>query len=272
MQTETQDLDLRSNTYLDLASFTLLFYDFCLTLDLEISRYWGSRLNFGAILFFANRYGMLLGNIPVAIQNLWTTVTNSNPRKITALVGLILIIRTYALYHKSKRILVFMIFVAIATVGVALRSAFNTPPDIRSDNVQQHVGCAFGITKPRGVNLAIAWAGSGVSDFIIFLLTLYKGLSSGRSRGTNFLTLLLRDGSIYFGVMTLSNIWNISSFVLYTRGISTTFTNIISSLMISRLMLNLRDPSLLHIPEETPEPLTDFAPEVYTAPSRGVGV
>ncbi|KAF7334564.1 hypothetical protein MVEN_02286300 [Mycena venus] len=308
---------LNSNIYFNLISFSLLFYDFFLTLDAEISRYWGAPIKFPTILFFANRYGTLFGNIPAVIQNFWTT--ESTPRKIMVnrptafvssnvliflrcavaccrcvrllkkrihrcqhletyhqyfiiatqiLVGLMLLLRTYALYERSKRVLGFMIFVAVASIAVAIWSVLSGKAGDSSENLHLYVGCAYGFTKTQGISLATAWAGSGIFDFMVFLLTLYKGLGSIRPRGANLLTTLLRDGSIYFGVMAASNLSNILTFVVselvyvrisdlvistaqlggpYTRDIATTFTNIISSLMISRLMLNLRDPSLLHI-------------------------
>ncbi|KAJ7832668.1 hypothetical protein B0H14DRAFT_2364677 [Mycena olivaceomarginata] len=50
-----------------------LFYEYFLTLSLEISRYWGTPLKLPTTLFFANQYGTLFGTIPVVIQNFWTT-------------------------------------------------------------------------------------------------------------------------------------------------------------------------------------------------------
>ncbi|KAJ6474773.1 hypothetical protein C8R45DRAFT_1077458 [Mycena sanguinolenta] len=261
-----RNLDKLASAYLNLASFTLLFYDFFLTLDLEISRYRGRPLKVGTVLFFVNRYGTLFGNIPVVVQNLWTI--HNDPIKITdprcqhletyheyfivtsqLLIGLILLLRTYVLYQRSKRVLAFMILVGVAAIGW---SVTNEQSDDHNDNVRQCFEVSFGITAARGASLASAWAGSGTFDLITFLPTLYKGLSSSRVSGINFLGVLLRDGSIYFGITTLCNLWNILSFVLDTRGFATTFTNIISSVMLSRLMLNLRDPALLHIIAEVP--------------------
>jgi hypothetical protein len=61
----------------------LLVYDCLLTLDWEIPRYWGEAftLTVPNVLFFANRYGTLLGNIPVIIPYFWTS--QSLAEKIT---------------------------------------------------------------------------------------------------------------------------------------------------------------------------------------------
>ncbi|KAF8175464.1 hypothetical protein K438DRAFT_1608527, partial [Mycena galopus ATCC 62051] len=231
------------NIYLDLVAFSLLFYDFFLTLDVEISRYWNSAPKFGTLLFFANRYVALLGNIPVVIENLWTTPIPRCQHLETyhqyfiivtqLLVGLILLVRTYALYHRSKRVLAFMIFVAVVAMGIAIWST-STGHTSRNEELQLYIGCTYPTSKAQGISLAIPWACLGVFDFTMFVLTLCKGLKSRRPHDANFLTLFLRDGITTIAIQP------------YTRGICTTFTNIISSLIVSRLMLNLRDPSLLH--------------------------
>ncbi|KAF8217404.1 hypothetical protein K438DRAFT_1557339, partial [Mycena galopus ATCC 62051] len=59
---------------------SILFYDYFLTLDWEISRYWGRSCTWPTALFFANRYGTLLGNIPVVVEYFWSE--NSSPTKI----------------------------------------------------------------------------------------------------------------------------------------------------------------------------------------------
>lgn len=55
-------------------------------------------------------------------------------------------------------------------------------------------------------------------------------------------------------VIIVSNLANILTFFLgdaRIRGVVTTFTNVISSTMLSRLMLNIRDPKLVRTPLST---------------------
>ncbi|ESK87062.1 hypothetical protein Moror_11943 [Moniliophthora roreri MCA 2997] len=95
--------------------------------------------------------------------------------------------------------------------------------------------------------LGLAWAGMLIFDTMIFCLTLYRALSMRRV-SRSLLTILLRDGTVYFAVMICVSLGNILTFFLgqgQIRGAPTTLTNVISSVMISRLMLNLRDPKIL---------------------------
>jgi len=64
-------------------------------------------------------------------------------------------------------------------------------------------------------------------------------------------TLFMRDGAMYFGITAVCALINVLSLLLgkpLTRDASVTFTNVISSVVMSRLMLNLRDPSLISAP------------------------
>ncbi|KAF8874537.1 hypothetical protein BD779DRAFT_251463 [Infundibulicybe gibba] len=65
-----------------------------------------------------------------------------------------------------------------------------------------------------------------------------------RTRGLTLITLLLRDGAIYFAVMALSNLANILTFYLcgpFLRGGLSTFSTSISVTIMSRLILNLHE-------------------------------
>ncbi|KAF8189492.1 hypothetical protein K438DRAFT_1832686 [Mycena galopus ATCC 62051] len=243
----------------------LLYYDFLLTLDLEISRYWGTSLSWPTLLFFLNRYLTLLGNVPAVVQRFWTAP--STPDKIKRcqqleyyhqwfliatqiIIGVMLFLRTYALYGQDKRILGLMAAVGACTIGACIwgtifagRVVDVWPGAI----VPVDIGCVYEITHVQSIGLTVAWGSMAAFDCLIFFLTLYRALSRRYRTGLLLLNVLLRDGSLYFGVVLISNVSNISTFVfggLYTRGVLTTFTNIVSSILISRLMLNIRNPAL----------------------------
>ncbi|KAJ7362331.1 hypothetical protein DFH08DRAFT_799382 [Mycena albidolilacea] len=271
------------NYYLGAISFTLLFYDFLLTLDWEISRYWGARISLSKFLFFLNRYGTLLGNIPVVVQRFW--ITPSSPEKTTMyslhqfraktlltaflfrcrqleyyhqwfiiatqmIIGVILILRTYALYERNNRVLGLVLVISAGAIGACIWGIIFSGKTVKlwpGANLPIDIGCTYEIIPAQSTGLIIAWASMGVFDCLIFFLTLYKALSRQYSTGAQLLNVLLRDGSIYFGVVLLANVSNILTFIMggpYTRGAAATPTNIISSIIISRHMLNLRDPAL----------------------------
>nr|GAT42612.1 predicted protein [Mycena chlorophos] len=284
MDVDDQDIDSVSVQqqiyiyyYINAAAFTLLFYDYLLTLKWEVSRYWPhpSRptLTSPTILFFANRYGTLLGNIPIVLLDVWLSPATERKAQVCSgledyhqyfiiviqlLVGLMLVLRTYALYERSRYVLASMIFCVLAVIAIGVWGTLHSsslPAQDKGSNIPLRMGCAYGIKKKETIGYIAAWSGMGAFDVLIFVLTLYRTLtatlSSSRRRfsltGMNLLAVLMRDGILYFGVIVLCNVGNILTFAIgsdYTRGILNTFTNIISSIMISRLMLNIRDPAV----------------------------
>ncbi|KAJ7214459.1 hypothetical protein GGX14DRAFT_63856 [Mycena pura] len=267
---DTAELEVQSQLalfqYIEATQFTLLCYDYFLTLDWEISRYWRRGITIPTVLFFANRYGTLLGNVPVVMMNFWTAPESPSKGQVCAaldfyhetfiitiqvIIGVMLILRTYALYERNGRILGFMLVFSASIICIGVGSTIYTnhkaPATDQEPVLPLSIGCVSPVTQAESKGLIIAWSAMGLFDCMIFSLTLYKTLSRRRPKGLNLLSLLMRDGCIYFGVMVISNLCNILSFVFgtpYTRGLFNTTTNIISSLMISRLMLNIRDPAL----------------------------
>ncbi|KAJ7031687.1 hypothetical protein C8F04DRAFT_1185619 [Mycena alexandri] len=270
----------------------ILFYDYFLTLDWEISRYWGSRITWPSVqpeMLRPSTGGLTrtLGNVPVVIQYFWTQ--NSTPEKTMmsgqvrlqvcprcqhlesyhqyfiivtqVMVAAMLILRTYALYERSRGILVLMLAVTVGAIAVAIWSVLTGTSGITDNNLHLYFGCNYPISHSQGVSLAIAWADIAIFDCMIFLLTLYKVLYRRRS-GADLLTVLLRDvdhavlmlawqrdGHVkciqHFNVCSLyaGNCHNIYEY----REFSEPFVDSISSILITRLMLNLRDPALSHM-------------------------
>ncbi|KAK6971888.1 hypothetical protein R3P38DRAFT_3140246 [Favolaschia claudopus] len=270
------------NAYISLISLTILLYDYGLTLRDEVAAYWGSRLTWASVLFYVNRYVSIVGNtVPLVLGSFWAT-PKFDPHKIQAcrniqtyhqyfsivaqmFVAAMLIMRTYALYERNRYILFLTTGIAVAAVAVGgfiLYSAKDGTEDF--NNVYLEAGCASGLGS-YDRRFGFGWMGMLVIDIVVFLLTAWKaiGLSRRQRAGRGLFAILLRDDSR--SVMMASNCGNILSFFPYLRGVATAFTNVISSVMISRLMLNVR----LHSDEyrtqfRTGESTTLFSPPLST--------
>ncbi|KAJ6524191.1 hypothetical protein B0H19DRAFT_1276636 [Mycena capillaripes] len=256
--------ELNVNTYLGLISLTILFYDFALTLSDEIRTYWGTHMTLASVLFYLNRYVSMVGNtVPIVMENLWTTGGDYDPHQVQAcravqtyhqcfsiiaqiFVAGLLIMRTYALYERSRRVLIFTVGITLTGLIIGAYILFSGKGNSDTVNaVYVNVVCASSLDIVQSRQFGFGWVGMLVFDVAIFALTTWKALVLFREqRGVHSLfTILVRDGSIFFLVMMASNGSNILTFFYagpYTRGVATTFTNAISSVMISRLMLNLR--------------------------------
>ncbi|CAK5267143.1 unnamed protein product [Mycena citricolor] len=292
--------------------YTVLVYDYFLTIQLEVSGFWTTSFTWGSFFFYLNRYSSLLGTIPVVVQ-FWLTTTD--PGKIPVpddsfweikdtgltpalrchslrmyhqyfalisqvLVACILIMRTYALYSKNKLVLGVMISITLSAFASAMTLLLTGNNESTLSPELQVYGCPFATAHAKYVpslvsswlirladssrqehtihsGLAEAWAGMLVFDSMIFVLTLYKALSIETRRG-DLLTVLVRDGTIYFGrecdqyrnihygqrkpsalpQCVISIVYCNQPFI---RGSATNVTSITSSVMISRLMFNLHE-------------------------------
>ncbi|KAJ7135798.1 hypothetical protein C8R44DRAFT_869496 [Mycena epipterygia] len=286
---------VNASTCFTTAAFTILFYDYFLTLDRETSRYWGSRMTWATLFFYLNRYGLLLGAIPVIAQYFWDDPTKAKVcmwQYVTCtiltfdpvtrcpafgtyyeslvffsqlVIAIISIMRTYALFDRSRLVLGFMLFVTVGfgvfgiyTMVVVRHNAPGPAPMFLPSapmEFQPQGGCAGPLSVSVSRLFGASWAGLLFFDCMILSLTAWKAFLSYNKPSGRLISILVRHGALFFLVMALLHAGNITSFFRagiqlhgpydYARGLTTSTTNVLSSILISRFMLNLRDPKLL---------------------------
>ncbi|KAK0219918.1 hypothetical protein IW262DRAFT_989063 [Armillaria fumosa] len=234
------------HNYLHMIAISFVYWDHFITLDAEIEYLWKQPKTPSARLFFLNRYLAFFGNICVTVLVFTTisvtlsTLQSSPPSAVNYQPNHILLtMRIYAIYACSLRILYCMVASAIVLLGVSCWSLFG----------QKHVdftpvsGCHIGLDRDTAIRIASAWEALFIYDTIIFSFTLFKTYKERRNHITpDILSLILRDGAIYFAVMAFANLFNILTFYLappFLRGSLSSFASCISVTMMSRLMLNL---------------------------------
>ncbi|KAJ3503715.1 hypothetical protein NLJ89_g8309 [Agrocybe chaxingu] len=243
--------NLRISKSVQLAGFVILLYDHALTFDDEVERIWKHRLSGASLLFLLNRYISPLRSI-VAITAFhyphWTGAACSNfvqflgasSVSVSSLCGLLMILRVYALYHRSNILLVLLLSVWTAqlvssAVGISTAGVLQLPPG------PMFVGCILTATSKW---LAVNWAGPLLLDGAIFFLTLWRTREYLRSSDKiPLLHILVRDGTLYFLVIFLVNLSN--AFLYFfapdnLKSVASSLTVMLTSTMVSRLVLNLR--------------------------------
>ncbi|KAE9396286.1 hypothetical protein BT96DRAFT_922250 [Gymnopus androsaceus JB14] len=251
--------------FLQLAACVIVVYDYLLTIDLEVERFWkANRGRLPAILFYLNRYITLLGILPVMLFTVWPDpVLNYNRCKalqtylwvfvslVLTNIGLLFILRLYAIYGGSKRIAIFLGFVTTcAAANNAYHGYYTIMEQIAIDidvqlSVIEKVGCIQGDTVQQGLHMVYTWVGVVVFDICVFILTLWKTMKLRNKYFSGIASVIMRDGAMYFGVIALLNTVNILTFALgsyFTKSMFSTLSTVIASVMSSHLMLNLRDP------------------------------
>jgi len=108
-------------------------------------------------------------------------------------------------------------------------------------------GCHSASSQDTADHLAVAWEALFVYDCMIFVLTVLRTLQENRRRGHMggwLISLVIRDGAIYFAVMAGVQCANTLTFYLsppVSRGALSIFASSISVTMMSRFMLKLHD-------------------------------
>ncbi|KAI0632837.1 hypothetical protein C8Q77DRAFT_849115 [Trametes polyzona] len=252
-----------TNRILSSIAFALLYYDFVLTIPQEVERYWRRKFSFPSFLFYLNRYMSVLSHIPVIIEffGVFPETFQQYHRFISILiqgvVAALMVLRTYALYGRDKRILALLLVIigtgGIISIWVLVVGRRTRRPTIQHADVDAvaRIGCDLTLSQEEGYDLAIAWSAILVFDATVFVLTLLQSLRIGRAWSGGYFRIMLRDGTVYFAAMFVCYLSNILAYALAKpvhKGVSTSITNVVSTTLIARLMLNIRDPNLLEGP------------------------
>ncbi|EMD37628.1 hypothetical protein CERSUDRAFT_83378 [Gelatoporia subvermispora B] len=160
-----------------------------------------------------------------------------------AIVSAFMIIRIYALYGRSRRILAATMGVVAVSAVIAIWSLIPSR-SVQPISLSDDFGCDTVISDLQAKHLAGAWACMLLIDTFIFVLTITKVIqivAVYRSK-SGLIGIILRDGVVYYLVMLLVNLANFVSFLVSNpreRGLFTTAVNVTSSLLVSRLAFNV---------------------------------
>ncbi|KAJ3488030.1 hypothetical protein NLI96_g3125 [Meripilus lineatus] len=235
-----------------LTAGSIFYYDWMLTFDDELHHLWNAQTYF-TLLLLANRYFTFFTFIPILVLEI---VLRGNAAgchiysKYRSFQGLIsgvivcsiLIVRTYALCNKSKKILAFLCVSFTLIFGVATWASPN------GKKLQTNIGngCQTLVPQAVGIRSAISWEALMAFDLIVFGLTLYRIIEEKRGShvSLNELTrLMFRDGAVYLAIMALANSANVLTYYILTPGLKGATGSIsahISVVLVSRAMLNIR--------------------------------
>lgn len=243
------------NSLTNLPPLAILYYDYLLTLPLEIQYLWyPNKLGWFTVACLLNRYLPVFGHIPLAVS--YMTRSDNLPLCqglhvyheifgifVQSLAGLLCLIRVYALYGRSLRVLGILFSVGIGSILVGCWAMIGSRrAKVETIQVISSVtGCNQYMPIKGGRYAALTWLGMLVFDSAIFSLTLYKAITMGR--GIRLLDVIVRDGAMYYSALFIMNLTNILILLFappLLKNSTTSITNVLSITLVSRLMLNLR--------------------------------
>ncbi|TDL18629.1 hypothetical protein BD410DRAFT_900718 [Rickenella mellea] len=259
---EVSELDLAYRVVV--SGTALVFYDYALTLSTEISEIWNSKFNGAQALFFLTRYSFMAVTVfflPISFARNPSEMVcraisfSANACLTLTQIGLcgILTLRTYAIYQRNWLILVILGLTALANIAIGLYGDIVGTPKVFDTVFGGICGQTDSSRFPRA-RLATTIL-SLVFDVLVFTLTFAKTIRHainmrkvGLGDGLGYF--MLRDGAVYFLAKLLIGVVGTIVFFVPTSvnvgnwlGVVTSMSNPLTIILISRLVLNLRQVS-----------------------------
>ncbi|KIK39609.1 hypothetical protein CY34DRAFT_808061 [Suillus luteus UH-Slu-Lm8-n1] len=193
-------------SYWTVAAGVMVVYDWALTFEQEIELIWRQRWSLMTVLYLVIRY---IG-IPYYVCNIMSYIMNGTNVVVTALLGVIMITRLYAMYQRSRITLIFLVIIFLAvniTCGVItaiLLQHSSTEELILSGTYM----CDFGYEEDDRLLASMTWTLNTVWEVLALCLSVWiavkhfrdlqrLGPSTGSFLG-NLFRVLIKSHVLYF--------------------------------------------------------------------------
>ncbi|KAI0742655.1 hypothetical protein C8Q80DRAFT_919161 [Daedaleopsis nitida] len=165
--------------------------------------------------------------------------------------ALLMIMRTYALYNCNRKVAILLVTILVIGAGISTW-AINSTVSMDRNGAQSAYTvsltttdtCMLLTSQSEGKRYALAWGVILIFDVTVFALTVARSIGNAIAWQYGLFYLILRDGSMYFGILIVCYLTNVLTFVFAEpgyRGYLATLTNVLSSTLINRMMLNVRN-------------------------------
>ncbi|OSD04337.1 hypothetical protein PYCCODRAFT_1466298 [Trametes coccinea BRFM310] len=226
----------------DIAAFALIFYEYIITINREVAFIWNRKLTGATILFVLNRYLALL-KYPIYIVGLHCKAINILAMLLELLPYFVWFsfstLRVYAISRQNWRMALL-----VAVPGcMPLASNVYLYTQSSTANYPLPIGCIWLNSIPVNIDKSAI-----VTDVVVLIVTWWQTYSLRRlaaqtSMQVSLATLLVRDGTIYFLVLLVMNTCHIAFSLTGRFTYTITFEEPLTTILISRFLLNLREAS-----------------------------
>ncbi|KLO20133.1 hypothetical protein SCHPADRAFT_934741 [Schizopora paradoxa] len=250
-----------------LACMCLQLYDTVINLGDEVFFIWFQRWSVGKALYILTRYSTLVDIIALlwydfnphyaanaSYQSCHVSYSIAAWSMTFGIVisEVVLVIRTYAIWEQNKLVLFILTSQQTAVVALSIYYVNKSIALITFiPSPAPHIVACLPIST--GSKLFVTYFCVMISELIVLILSLYKGLHQWRYESTPLVRTLYRDGVLYFAVMFSISLVNaviilkeINSPYYY---ITTEMQRVFHSILASRLLINVRKAATKGEPE-----------------------
>ncbi|KAG2049917.1 hypothetical protein BDR06DRAFT_940940, partial [Suillus hirtellus] len=190
---------LHTVKYANLSSLAILVFDYCITFSEEVRWTWFKPWDVIRIIFTISRYMPFAG---VGITAYYAL--RASDQCAATLEGYIidvisivsaealLVIRTWAFWQKSKRLLIGLLVYSVLSVAAAIAVDLDPVVFIPGEGPSA-AGCYFESTR----NSAVVYMFLAMFEFVMLILTVYKRIRDYKDLQSGIVVTLYRDGMFY---------------------------------------------------------------------------
>ncbi|KAG1894701.1 uncharacterized protein F5891DRAFT_711995 [Suillus fuscotomentosus] len=233
--------DLQISKFANIGAFAILIFDFCITFQDEVKWTWTRPWDIIRVIFTISRYLPFIGSGLTAYAALRVSgpPAPSLAENIIHIIGIVaaeglLVVRTWAFWRKSRRVLIGLVTV-IAAVSI------NVLPNhhLISAGVSTIPGQDFYSSR----NAALVYAILALFQCVILALTAYKKFGDYRKIESSIINTIY-GGSIFYMLciiaITVANVIIDAVFPIGYTNMLDTLQVVIHSVLASRIMFHLR--------------------------------
>jgi len=249
------EVELQVVTYVTVAFLALLVYDWIISLDREVSRIWRSDWSLVKVLYLYTRYAPLSVMTIAAEERITDTCSLMTFTTIFAgwgigVANLILMLRTYSIYNKSRKILgifgLSWILIAIACTIAILRFTKSFDVTVVPVGLRPPFSCFLSGESKIGLICYLALLGG---ESVITMLTVWKTFDSYRESGFHFsqvVSMMYCEGLFYYFSVIPFTIANVAVLLTVPPGLLLLLDSpltVMHSILCCRLVLHIREVS-----------------------------
>jgi len=251
------DYDL--GRYLSAVGYLVLLYDTFLTIPEEFELVWQSKPNFAKYAYLANKYGVLAiltmemiilnnsGNVfSVKFCRGWLVIHALCGVVSICISNILVLLRVAALWNNQKSVVFWLFTVLFASTGMSfIAGVVGVVIWLPHITYQKEIQtCGFLPGTPNHF-FAPTWGIPLVFDFHVLCIVILNALQRPRAEDTVLARILVKDGLLYFALLTILRLYNVLTVAIAPIGLVFSGAYVswaIITVTMSRLMLKIRRP------------------------------
>ncbi|PFH49126.1 hypothetical protein AMATHDRAFT_63698, partial [Amanita thiersii Skay4041] len=241
--------------YIDIASLALTTYDHYLTLHLEITHLWPSRMTIITGLYYLMRYMVYIEGLLIIYRDLGSSVSLKNCFIINAtqcimytvfcyLAEAILAFKVWAVWEKDRRLTYGLpiMFAILASASLINLSFFVKSLEFGVLPGHPLRGC---LLKKAANIISYSWICFMLCDTALFVLLLLRGIKAYRvDQNSGLIKTIYRDGILYYFYLAVFSILNLIIVYVLPSDLVVVLASpfrVLHISLISRVVLHTRD-------------------------------